>query len=260
MGGGPYRVVQWATGNIGSRSLRAVIEHPELELVGLYVYSDAKAGQDAGELCGLGPTGVRGDPGRRRDPRPPARLRALHGRPGRHRRPVPAARIRGERRVDAQRVPPSPEPRPRRARAHRVGLRPRRLIALQHGLESRLHHRSVALRPALAPATPGPAPDRGVRRHVVAQLTRDDLRPHGLRPRPGQVRPPRGRGARRIVVRRFAGDGGRCPLAPARRRRGERSGGDRPPARGDRSGTDRGRHHRARSASRCRACRAAVRS
>lgn len=54
----PYRVVQWATGNIGLRSLRAVIEHPDLELVGLYVYSDAKVGQDAGELCGLGPTGV----------------------------------------------------------------------------------------------------------------------------------------------------------------------------------------------------------
>jgi 4-hydroxy-tetrahydrodipicolinate reductase len=56
---GPYRVVQWATGNIGLRSLRAAIEHPDLELVGLYVYSDAKAGRDAGELCGLGPTGVR---------------------------------------------------------------------------------------------------------------------------------------------------------------------------------------------------------
>jgi len=54
----PYRVVQWATGNIGLRSLRAVIEHPELELVGLYVYSDTKAGKDAGELCGLAPTGV----------------------------------------------------------------------------------------------------------------------------------------------------------------------------------------------------------
>jgi 4-hydroxy-tetrahydrodipicolinate reductase len=53
-----YRVVQWATGNIGLRSLRAVIEHPEMELVGLYVYSDAKAGRDAGELCGLPPTGV----------------------------------------------------------------------------------------------------------------------------------------------------------------------------------------------------------
>jgi 2,4-diaminopentanoate dehydrogenase len=53
-----YRVVQWATGNIGLRSLRAVIEHPNLDLVGLYVYSDAKAGRDAGELCGLDPTGV----------------------------------------------------------------------------------------------------------------------------------------------------------------------------------------------------------
>jgi 2,4-diaminopentanoate dehydrogenase len=59
MGEGPYRVVQWATGNIGLRSLRAVIDHPELELVGLYVYSDAKVGRDAGELCGSAPTGVR---------------------------------------------------------------------------------------------------------------------------------------------------------------------------------------------------------
>jgi hypothetical protein len=55
----PYRVVQWATGNIGMRSLRAVIEHPQLTLVGLYVHSEAKAGRDAGELCGLGAVGVR---------------------------------------------------------------------------------------------------------------------------------------------------------------------------------------------------------
>jgi 4-hydroxy-tetrahydrodipicolinate reductase len=54
----PYRVVQWATGNIGLRSLRAVIEHPDLELVGLYVYSEAKDGVDAGELCGLPRVGV----------------------------------------------------------------------------------------------------------------------------------------------------------------------------------------------------------
>ena len=53
-----YRVVQWATGNIGLRSLRTVIEHPDLDLIGLYVYSDAKAGRDAGELCGLGPVGI----------------------------------------------------------------------------------------------------------------------------------------------------------------------------------------------------------
>lgn len=53
-----YRVVQWATGNIGAHALRAVIEHPSLTLAGLYVHTPAKAGVDAGELCGLGPTGV----------------------------------------------------------------------------------------------------------------------------------------------------------------------------------------------------------
>jgi 4-hydroxy-tetrahydrodipicolinate reductase len=56
---GRYRVVQWATGNIGLRSLRAVVDHPDLELVGLYVYSDAKAGRDAGDLVGTASTGVR---------------------------------------------------------------------------------------------------------------------------------------------------------------------------------------------------------
>ncbi|HKP57722.1 MAG TPA: hypothetical protein VJV78_13415 [Polyangiales bacterium] len=54
-----YRVVQWATGNIGMRSLRAVLEHPKLNLVGLYVHSEAKLGRDAGELCGLEPVGVK---------------------------------------------------------------------------------------------------------------------------------------------------------------------------------------------------------
>jgi 4-hydroxy-tetrahydrodipicolinate reductase len=53
-----YRVVQWATGNIGTRSLRSVIEHPQLDLAGVYVHSPDKAGRDAGELCGLEPTGV----------------------------------------------------------------------------------------------------------------------------------------------------------------------------------------------------------
>ena len=48
-----YRVIQWATGNVGSRALRTVIEHPQMELVGVYVTSDAKKGKDAGELAGL---------------------------------------------------------------------------------------------------------------------------------------------------------------------------------------------------------------
>ena len=53
-----YRVVQWATGNIGSRALRSVIEHPDMTLAGVYVHSPAKAGKDAGELCGRPATGV----------------------------------------------------------------------------------------------------------------------------------------------------------------------------------------------------------
>jgi hypothetical protein len=54
-----YRVVQWATGNIGTRALRAVIEHPDLELAGVYVHSKDKAGRDAGELCGIEPLGIK---------------------------------------------------------------------------------------------------------------------------------------------------------------------------------------------------------
>ena len=42
------RVVQWATGNIGTRALREVIRHPSLELVGVLVYDPDKDGVDAG--------------------------------------------------------------------------------------------------------------------------------------------------------------------------------------------------------------------
>jgi 4-hydroxy-tetrahydrodipicolinate reductase len=53
-----YRVVQWSTGNVGRPALRAIIGHPELELVGLLVHSAQKAGKDAGDLAGTDPTGV----------------------------------------------------------------------------------------------------------------------------------------------------------------------------------------------------------
>src|SRR4051812_304059 len=52
------RVVQWATGTVGASALRAVIGHPRMELVGVRVYSEAKDGLDAGEICGLPTTGV----------------------------------------------------------------------------------------------------------------------------------------------------------------------------------------------------------
>lgn len=58
MDGRRYRVAQWATGDAGMQCLRAIIEHPWLDLVALRVYSDAKAGCDAGDLCGMAPTRV----------------------------------------------------------------------------------------------------------------------------------------------------------------------------------------------------------
>jgi len=53
------RVVQWTTGNVGRRSVVAIGENPELELVGCYAWSDDKVGRDVGDLCGLDrPLGV----------------------------------------------------------------------------------------------------------------------------------------------------------------------------------------------------------
>ena len=54
----PLRVIEWSTGHVGMHALRAIIRHPDLELVGLWVHSADKAGRDAGELCGLPGTGV----------------------------------------------------------------------------------------------------------------------------------------------------------------------------------------------------------
>ena len=52
------RVVQWATGAVGAAQLREVVDRPDLELVGLFVYDPAKAGVDAGTLVGRPPTGI----------------------------------------------------------------------------------------------------------------------------------------------------------------------------------------------------------
>jgi len=55
----PYRVVQWATGNVGSRAMRRVIEHPGMELVGVWVSNPDKVGRDAGELAYVAPVGIK---------------------------------------------------------------------------------------------------------------------------------------------------------------------------------------------------------
>jgi hypothetical protein len=52
------KVVQWATGAVGRHALAATVDHPDLEVVGVLVYSDDKAGRDAGDVCGIGPIGV----------------------------------------------------------------------------------------------------------------------------------------------------------------------------------------------------------
>ncbi|WP_457539931.1 hypothetical protein [Williamsia sp. R60] len=53
------RVIVWGTGYLGRDGLRMVIDHPDLELVGVHAWSREKVGMDAGDLAGVGPTGVR---------------------------------------------------------------------------------------------------------------------------------------------------------------------------------------------------------
>ena len=55
----PFRVIQWATGAMGRSCLRAVIDHPAMELAGLYVYGSSKDGRDAGDIARRPPTGIR---------------------------------------------------------------------------------------------------------------------------------------------------------------------------------------------------------
>ena len=52
------RVVQWTTGNVGMRSVRAIVANPDLELVGCYAWGADKVGRDIGDLCGMDPIGI----------------------------------------------------------------------------------------------------------------------------------------------------------------------------------------------------------
>jgi len=53
-----YRVVGWSTGGVGRLAIRAIARRPDLELTGVWVHSDEKAGVDAGTLAGIDPLGV----------------------------------------------------------------------------------------------------------------------------------------------------------------------------------------------------------
>jgi 4-hydroxy-tetrahydrodipicolinate reductase len=54
----PLKVFQFATGNVGSEMVHKTVQHPDLELIGLYCYSEDKVGRDAGEIAGIDPIGV----------------------------------------------------------------------------------------------------------------------------------------------------------------------------------------------------------
>ena len=54
-----FKVVQWATGGVGKAAIEAVLNHPELELVGCWVHSADKDGRDVGEILGREPLGVK---------------------------------------------------------------------------------------------------------------------------------------------------------------------------------------------------------
>jgi 2,4-diaminopentanoate dehydrogenase len=48
-----YRVIMWGTGACGIFGLRHIMRHPELELVGVRVFSPEKDGKTAGEIAGM---------------------------------------------------------------------------------------------------------------------------------------------------------------------------------------------------------------
>jgi hypothetical protein len=53
-----YRVIQWATGDVGKAAIRHFVDNPAFELVGVYVTNADKVGRDAGEIAGTAPTGI----------------------------------------------------------------------------------------------------------------------------------------------------------------------------------------------------------
>ena len=55
----PLTVITWGTGNVGAYAVRAVLNHPQLQLIGHIVSDEEKEGRDVAELIGLaGSTGI----------------------------------------------------------------------------------------------------------------------------------------------------------------------------------------------------------
>lgn len=52
------RIVVWGTGVVGKMVIAEIVKSPAFELVGVGVSNPDKVGKDAGEICGIDPTGV----------------------------------------------------------------------------------------------------------------------------------------------------------------------------------------------------------
>ncbi|KAA0108162.1 hypothetical protein [Mycolicibacterium sp. P1-5] len=53
-----YKVVVWATGRVGRLAIRAIADRPNFDLVGVWVHSESKDGEDAGTLAGIDRLGI----------------------------------------------------------------------------------------------------------------------------------------------------------------------------------------------------------
>ena len=143
-----YRVIQWATGNVGRAAIEGVLDHPDLELAGCWVHGEAKEGQDVGALIGRDPIGITAT----RDIDAAARTRR------RLRRLQPDLRRRGHRDPDP-RVGHEPRDTVRLVLpSHRGAGRPRRRVprrrcdAARDRHPSGRHHRALpahGLRPVV---------------------------------------------------------------------------------------------------------------
>jgi len=54
-----YRIAQWGTGLVGTSVVRAMQDHPDLEIVACFAHTPSKVGQDVGTLAGARPVGVK---------------------------------------------------------------------------------------------------------------------------------------------------------------------------------------------------------
>jgi hypothetical protein len=55
----PYKVIIWAPGLVGGLALVETLRHPDLELVGVFAFSEHKDGVDAASLCDMPDSNIR---------------------------------------------------------------------------------------------------------------------------------------------------------------------------------------------------------